>query len=75
MIKITEKQAEILEYITEFFEQEDRLPSSREIAHDFGFASQTAAMSHLNRLADKGYLERRSSITGNNSWRFPRNED
>ena len=34
------------------------MPSTREIQHFFGFASQTAAMSHLRALERKGVIQR-----------------
>jgi repressor LexA len=34
------------------------MPSTRELQHYFGFASQTAAMSHLRALARKGAIQR-----------------
>ncbi len=34
------------------------MPSTREIQHYFGFASQTAAMSHLRALERKGVIQR-----------------
>jgi len=34
------------------------MPSTREIQHFFGFASQTAAMSHLRALEKKGVIQR-----------------
>lgn len=46
----------------EFLQSEHRrtgiMPSTREIQHHFGFASQTAAVSHLNALEKKGIIKR-----------------
>lgn len=38
------------------------MPSTREIQKSFGFASQTAAMSHLRALERKGVIQRRAGM-------------
>jgi len=56
--KLTKRQAEVLDFLRS--EQRDRglIPSTREIQQHFGFASQTAAMSHLRALERKGVIQR-----------------
>lgn len=56
---MTERQKEILEYLKYAQRTSGVMPSTREIQHYFGFASQTAAMSHLRALERKGVIQRR----------------
>src|SRR6266513_2458609 len=55
---LTERQRSILEFIQ--FEQREKgiTPSTREIQHHFGFASQTSVMQYIDALERKGFLER-----------------
>lgn len=55
---LTARQREILEYLRKYQREEGIMPSTRDIQHDFGFASQTAAMSHLRALERKGVIQR-----------------
>lgn len=55
---LTERQKEILAYLRMTHRQTGIMPSTREIQHYFGFASQTAAMSHLRTLEKKGVIQR-----------------
>lgn len=55
---LTERQQEILEYLKSESRTTGIMPSTREIQHYFGFASQTAAMSHLRALERKGAIQR-----------------
>lgn len=55
---LTIRQAEILEYLKMCSRTTGLIPSTREIQHYFGFASQTAAMSHLRALEKKGVIQR-----------------
>lgn len=65
---LTDKQYDILVFMREFLLEEDRMPSSWEIQRKFGWASQTAAMSHLRALAKKGYIEHRHNLRNNRGW-------
>lgn len=56
--KITIRQQEILDYMRQANQQTGVMPSTREIQHFFGFASQTAAMGHLRALEKKGAIQR-----------------
>lgn len=58
MHKLTRRQEEILEYLRSAQRETGVTPSTREIQHYFGFASQTAAMSHLRALERKGVIQR-----------------
>ena len=55
---LTERQRSILEFIQ--FEQREKgiTPSTREIQHHFGFASQTSVMQYIDALERKGFLDR-----------------
>ncbi|BCU78788.1 transcriptional repressor LexA [Luteolibacter sp. LG18] len=55
---LTSRQKEIVEYLKERQRSTGFMPSTREIQHYFGFASQTAAMSHLRALEKKGVIQR-----------------
>ena len=56
--KLTTRQIEILDYLRMEHRETGIMPSTREIQHYFGFASQTAAMSHLRALEKKGVIQR-----------------
>lgn len=56
--ELTQRQQEILDYLRKSQRQTGIMPSTREIQHFFGFASQTAAMSHLRALERKGVIQR-----------------
>jgi repressor LexA len=56
--KLTLRQIEIVEYLRKLQRETGVMPSTREIQHYFGFASQTAAMSHLRALEKKGIIQR-----------------
>ena len=56
--QLTKRQQEILDYLRKAHRETGIMPSTREIQHYFGFASQTAAMSHLRVLERKGAIQR-----------------
>lgn len=56
--ELTHRQKEIVEYLRDSQRKTGIMPSTREIQHFFGFASQTAAMSHLRALERKGVIQR-----------------
>ena len=56
--ELTARQQEVLDYLRMTHSKEGIMPSTREIQHHFGFASQTAAMSHLRALERKGAIQR-----------------
>lgn len=57
-LKITTRQQEILDYLRKMQRETGVMPSTREIQRYFGFASQTAVISHLRALERKGELMR-----------------
>lgn len=56
--KLTARQQELLDYLRSCHRKTGIMPSTREIQHFFGFASQTAAMSHLRALERKNVIQR-----------------
>jgi repressor LexA len=58
MAKLTARQQQLLDYLHDAHRQNGVMPSTREIQAHFGFASQTAAMSHLRALERKGVIMR-----------------
>ena len=56
--KLTTRQQEILDFMKKAQHETGVMPSTREIQHHFGFASQTAAMGHLRALEKKGAIQR-----------------
>ncbi len=56
--ELTNRQKEIVEHLRMSQRMTGVMPSTREIQHYFGFASQTAAMSHLRALERKGVIQR-----------------
>lgn len=57
-MKLTKRQKEILDFITEFIDREGYSPSMEEIAAHFRFASLNAVFKHLESLSSRGYLRR-----------------
>jgi repressor LexA len=56
--KLTSRQQELLDFLHKSHHEMGVMPSTREIQAHFGFASQTAAMSHLRALERKGAIKR-----------------
>src|SRR6266545_3949946 len=57
-MKLTKRQKEILDFITDFIEREGYSPSMEEIAAHFHFASLNAVFKHLSSLQARGHLRR-----------------
>lgn len=60
MPSLTDRQQQVLDFISEAQSLTGVIPSSREIQEHFGFASQTAAMNHLKALEKKGVIQRQA---------------
>ncbi len=58
IMKLTRRQKEILDFITEFIDREGYSPSMEEIAEHFHFASLNAVFKHLEALSSRGFLRR-----------------
>ncbi len=59
MQELTQKQKEVFDFILATLREEGNIPSVREIAAAFGFASTNAVNTHLDALQKKGYISRR----------------
>ncbi len=57
-IPLTDRQAEVLEYVRFHTARHGAPPTVREVAGHFGFKSPKAASDHLEALLRKGYLDR-----------------
>ena len=57
-MSLTNRQQELLSYLRDQQRLTGVMPSTREIQAHFGFASQTAAISHLRALERKGAIQR-----------------
>jgi len=57
-MKLTKRQKEILDFITDFMDQHGYSPSMEEIAENFQFASLNAVFKHLEALEGRGHLHR-----------------
>ena len=60
-MKLTKRQKEILDFITEFIDENGYSPSMEEIAGHFHFASLNAVFKHLAALESRGYIRRDSN--------------
>ena len=57
MLKLTERQSEILEFIRRHIAETGFPPTRADIARELGFKSPNAAQEHLKALAKKGAIE------------------
>jgi repressor LexA len=57
-MKLTRRQKEVLDFITQFMDREGYSPSMEEIAGHFHFASLNAVFKHLEALESRGHLRR-----------------
>lgn len=55
---LTERQRDVLQFIQSEQREKGLTPSTREIQHHFGFASQTSVMQYIATLERKGFLDR-----------------
>ena len=55
---LTDRQRGVLEFIQSEQREKGMTPSTREIQHHFGFASQTSVMQYIDTLERKGFLDR-----------------
>jgi repressor LexA len=60
-MKLTKRQKEILDFISEFIDHNGYSPSMEEIAGHFHFASLNAVFKHLEALESRGHLHRDSN--------------
>ena len=57
-MKLTDRQKEVLSYISNYIDAWGKAPSFDEICSHFGFASYNTVSTHLNILEKKGYIRR-----------------
>ena len=62
MKKLTDKQSAILTYIKDYIVSNGYSPIAKDIQSQFGYASQNAALEHLNAIEKKGYIKRTPKI-------------
>lgn len=53
--KLTQKQRDVYEFVSDYYEQNGFSPTLKEIGNHFGFGT-SASQSYVNLLTDKGYL-------------------
>ncbi|KKW42452.1 MAG: LexA repressor [Candidatus Magasanikbacteria bacterium GW2011_GWA2_56_11] len=58
MNNLTQRQKEILEFVTEYIKKNDTSPSFNEIKDKFGLSALSTVHEHITELVDKGYLRR-----------------
>lgn len=56
MIKLSQKQTDVLNFVKSFIADKGYPPTRRDIANHFGFKSQNAAQEHLQALIAKGCI-------------------
>lgn len=57
MDALTDRQTEILAFITTYYRQHGYGPTLRELMDEFGITSMNGAKSHVDRLRHKGAIE------------------
>ena len=57
MLPLTKRQREILDYLTEFIQQNGYAPSLEEIGRRFGLSSLATVHKHLTNLQEKGFIK------------------
>lgn len=60
---MSERQRNMLDYIWKYIEDSGRPPTIREIGHAVKISSTSVVNYNLNKLADKGYLDRDSEVS------------
>lgn len=57
-MKLTDRQKQVLSYISSYMDAWEKSPSFDEICSHFGFSSYNAVSTHLDILEKKGYIRR-----------------
>jgi len=57
-MKLTDRQKEVLSYISSYIDEWGQAPSFDELCMHFGFSSYNTVSTHLNTLEKKGYIRR-----------------
>jgi hypothetical protein len=58
MMKLTEKQQAVLDFIVRSVQEQGRSPTIREISRNFGMSTPHGVLCHLNALERKGFVQR-----------------
>lgn len=58
---LTKRQKEILDFITNYIENNDYAPSLEEIKGNFGLSSLATVHQHVENLKEKGYLKKKAN--------------
>lgn len=61
MSDLTKREKEALNAINKLYENLKYSPTVQEIADEMGLASKSTAFGYIQRLEEKGYIERRES--------------
>lgn len=62
METLTKRQAQILEFVTNFIQKNTYSPSYREIGQHFGLSSTATIAEHIESLKQKGYLNHEENL-------------
>ena len=62
MKKLTQRQEEILQFISQYTQQHEYAPTYQEIADAFNLASKQGVVRHLVALERKGYITRGDTV-------------
>lgn len=62
MEHLTKRQAQILEYVTDYISRNNYAPSYREIGQHFGLSSTATIAEHIESLKQKGYLSHEENL-------------
>lgn len=57
-ITLTPNQATVFEFMRDYFERNDQLPSAKAMRYHFGWKSENAAVSYWEVLERKGWIEK-----------------
>lgn len=61
--KLSQRQQNILKYIWDYWRDSSRPPTIREIGHAVNISSTSVVNYNLNRLEEKGYVEREAEVS------------
>lgn len=61
--KLSQRQQNILKYIWEYWRESSRPPTIREIGHAVNISSTSVVNYNLNRLEEKGFVEREAEVS------------
>jgi SOS-response transcriptional repressor LexA len=66
--KQSDKQIEVYQFLVDYFNRNDQLPSCRAISNHFGWSSDNAAFCFMSTLQKRGFIEKNDA----GKWRFSR---